>query len=224
MSRMKRTLSALFYKVDQVVGEIENHDAVITQAIAEQQKMLAKARIEYRRLQSQRTKAEDDILALREKTKTWKDRALGVGEDEDTAVACVAQMERLEAQVEQRQRMVAEFQQAQVRMNEDIQRAEAQLRDLKQKHQLLRARQTTADALGSLGDLGQTRGHDLQDSFDRWEVRISQHEVLTDVELGIDDEALDRQFRKEEDRAKLKSRLQDLKHGGIKKNEEKNDD
>ncbi len=212
MSGISRTLRSLFYRVDQVVGEIENHDALIEAAIREQQKKLSAARVECNRITSQGEKVKAEIKDLAAKQSRWQERAVKEAEsNQERALACVQQYENLGEQIQRLTEMEKQYGSANLKLREDIKRGETELLELKQKHQLMRARQSTADALGKFGNVGETRLDEVESSFDRWEVKISQGEMnagetLIDAEL----DELERDYMAEETEVELKKKLEQL--------------
>lgn len=212
MSGITRTLRSLFYRVDQVVGEIENHDALIEAAIREQQKKLSAARVECNRITTQGQKVNSQIEELETKRSRWQERAIKEAEsNEERALACLQQHEKLGEQIERLTSMANQYASANQKLREDIKRGEAELLELKQKHQLMRARQSTADALGKFGDIGETRMDEVESSFDRWEVKISQGEFAnTDTFIDAELDDLERTYVAEETEADLKTKLQQL--------------
>ena len=212
MSGIKRTLRSIFYRVDQVVGEMENHDALIEAAIREQQKKLSAARLECNRIIKQSEKTRGQVRELTARRDKWQARAINEApNDEERALACLQQRENLDEQIIRLRQMDSQYESANQKLREDIRRAETELVALKQKHQLMRARQSTADALGKFGDVGETRLDEVESSFDRWELKISQGELNANESfIDSDADGLECVYVKEESQAELKIKLKAL--------------
>ena len=82
------------------------------------------------------------------------------------------------------------------------------LQEVTQQRNLMRTRHSAADAerviqsIESEGDLG------LQDTFERWELKIARSEIISGVET--DSDALDAQFTRVENEAGLQADLAEL--------------
>ncbi len=212
MSIFKRTVSSLFYKVDQVIGEIENHDALVQVAIREQQQKLATAKVECQRIRKQSAALKTQIAELKEKAVRWEQRAVNeAAENEERALACMQQLDRVTSEVTRLTEMATQYDTAIAKMSDEIKRGETSLQDLKQKHQFMRARQVTSDALGRFGNVGETQQENIDTAFDRWEVKISQGEFATSVD-AFDTEAddLERTYVEDEKKEALKAQLSAL--------------
>lgn len=221
MSRIKRTLTSLFFKVDQVVGEIENHDALIQAAIREQQGKLAAARFECNRIAKRSKQLDDEIQALEKKKAQWEQRAINesleASSDNSTlnkrerALACIQQAEGLSEQISRRKEMASQYRAAAEKMMTEIKNGAEDLEELKQKHQFMKARQVTADALGRFGDIGSSRLESMETSFDRWEVKIGQTEFFPEIDLvAYDTQDLEKVYATKENEARLEERLSEI--------------
>lgn len=223
MSGFKRTITSLFYKVDQVVSEIENHDALIQSAIREQQTKLVAARVECSRINKRSNQLRTEIQELEVKRDKWEQRAVlestkestkgdsGQDVNKERALACVQQAQSLTEQMSRLSHMSDQYGVAVEKMTAEINTAAQELDGLKQKHQFMRARQATADALGRFGDIGSTRLDNVETSFDRWEVKIGHADLTSDIEhIETEAQNLERVYVKEENAQKLEARLAEL--------------
>lgn len=215
MSVFKRSITTLFSKVDQVVGEIENHDALIVAAIKEQRKKIAAAKVELSRVKKHEEKLKEQIQQLKAKETLWAQRAVKEAAiDEEKALACMQQRANANEETSKLKGMLQQYSSTADKMLQDIKRGDTELAELTQKHQIMRARQSTAEALNNMTHLGGTCLDDLETSFDRWEVKISQGEVNLESNI-IDVEAnnLEQVYIKEENQLHLKAQLAELLEG-----------
>lgn len=217
MSRLKRTLGAIFVRVDQVIGEIENQEAVIAAAIDDHARKITRAKVECSRLSEQATKVAGQVEALGEKHALWESRAIREADkNESRALACIQQAELAAQQIERLAKMEVDYRNAVEKMAREIRKGETQLQELRQKHQLLKARQLTADAMGQFREIDGAHIDDIEASFDRWEVKIGHAEYDASPEL-FDVEAADLEgvFVREENEVRLRARLDELRdHSG----------
>ncbi len=209
MSIIKRLTTTLFSQIDHAVGEIENHDALIEAAISEQRKKLAAAKVQLGRIQEQERRVQKQIDQLKSDGARWEKRAVQAApEDEERALACLQRRKQTAEQVEQLVTTRREYQNTVTRMAADIASAEDELRTLSQKHALLRARQTSSEALASPRKLGVANLDDIEKTIDRWEVRIAQDGVLLDSMEPVDE--LEERYRTQEEDEALRGELQAL--------------
>ncbi len=212
MSIIKRLSTTLFSRLDQVVGEIENHDALAEAAIGEQRKKIAAAKLQLARLQGHERRMQEQVDQLTEEAARWQSRALkAAAEDETRALACMQRRKQLTEQVERHKAARDEYAATAARMSADVSRAENELGALSQKHALLRARQSSSEALGATGRNNVPKLDELETTFDRWELRITQEEILNDTLEPID--TLEQQYRSEEEAEALRNELQALLAG-----------
>jgi phage shock protein A len=209
MSVIKRLTTTLFSQIDHAVGEIENHDALIEAAIAEQRKKLAAAKVQLARIQEQERRVQKQMEQLKADAARWEQRAVQAAtDDEARALAC---LQRRKQATEQAERLAAtrhEYQTTATRMAADIGSAEEELSSLSQKHALLRARQTSSEALATPHKAGVANLAEIEKSFDRWEVRIAQNGALLDHMEPVDE--LEESYRTQEEDEALRDELRTL--------------
>lgn len=186
MSIIKRTFTTVYSKLDNMVGEIENHEALIRAAIDEQRKKIAKARVQMARLQNHEITSSKQLAKLRFDEKQWGNRAVQEAENnEDLALQCMQRRKAQQEAITKLDEGISEYQLAITTMKTDISRSEEELVSISQKHQLMKAREASAEALSVVSDVGGSRLDNLADSFDRWEIKLghtAQSELLEPVD------------------------------------------
>lgn len=215
MSTFKRLFISMFAKVDEVVGEIENHEALIKAAMQEHRKKLSAAKVELARIKRHEQDIQEKLKTLEYKRDVWAKRAVNEAAlSEEKALACMQQRELILGQINKLTTILNKYAETSRKMQSDITRGEAELSELTQKHQILRARQSTAEALNMAGGIAGTNWDDLEASFDRWEVKISQSEYGVDTEIfNTEMENLDQLYVKSENEQHLKEQLEALLNG-----------
>ncbi len=209
MSIIKRISTTLFSKLDHVVGEIENHDALIQATIKEQRKKIAAAKVQHARLQGAQQRIQDQISQLEAEEAQWAGRAIKEAErDPSKAMACMQRRQQAKDQIRQLNQSRDEYQKAAEKMAQDISRSDSDLRSMKQKHELLRSRQTSADVLTVISDMDHSHADELESSFDRWEIKISQAEIMADSYEPVD--SLEQAYVDEENQQALRMELEEL--------------
>jgi phage shock protein A len=216
MSVFRRTFTTFFSKVDQVVGEIENHDALIKAAISEQRRKISTAKVELARVKQHEEKVKEQIQQLDQNKILWSQRAIKeAAVDEEKALACMQQREAVEEQGAKLNGVLRQYTKAAEKMKQDLKRGDSELVELTQKYQIMRARQSTADALNNRGNKWGVDLDELDTSFDRWEVKISQGEYSLDNDIiDVEIDNLEQVYIREENEQHLKNQLARLLEEG----------
>lgn len=205
----KRTFTSLYSKIDQMVGEIENHDALIQAAIAEQKGKIASAKIQLRRLQENSQRTQEQIAQLSSNEKQWTQRAAKEASgNEEQALACLQRRQKIRQQIDKLRHIQREYEHSATSVKSNITQCEDDLARMVQKHQILRARQSTAEAMQIIDSGPENQQRNLESSFDRWEVKISQGEVSTEYYNEVD--ILEQDYLSEENEQDLRAQLADL--------------
>ncbi|KPJ94427.1 MAG: hypothetical protein AMJ53_05285 [Gammaproteobacteria bacterium SG8_11] len=187
MSIFKRLSATLVSRIDRVVGEIENHDAVVQATLNDMRKKVAEAKVRLKQVHREKERLENQILEQQENTKRWRKRAIDCAKtDEAKALECVSRARHCEQQMARLQQSLAQYQQAAEKLAHDIQTSEQRLSEVKQKATLMRARQSTSSALQSTGESKVDNTQLLDDTFDRWEINISEAEMAIDSHDAVD--------------------------------------
>ena len=205
MSIIKRLSTTLFSRIDQVVGEIENHDALIEATIVEQRKKITSAKVQLARVQGQESRLSQQLEELNTEINRWAERAVqSAKQDEARALQCMQRRKQSADQAVRLEASCQEYANTIAKMQTDIHRADNELNALSQKHALMRARQSSGQALNA-GGSGIADLNELETAFDRWECRISQDLILNDAAENFD--TLEEDYRAEEDAATLRADL-----------------
>lgn len=212
MSIIKRLTTTIVARVDQLVGGIENHDAVIEAAIKDARQATAKAKVRLQRLSQERQKMAARIVELRNKEAEWTQRAQHVAaQDEEKALACIRRRRECQRQIDELTAAVAKQRQAEDKISADVRDAETRISEMNQKRSLMRTRESAAEALATFNRFDEAQTINVDDTFERWEVRVSEAELRSDCSLQQDGfDNLEREFIDAEERASLRSELETL--------------
>ncbi len=209
MSFMKRISTTLFAQVDQLVGEMENHDALINVAISEQKKKLVTAKLQLARIRSSEQSTAKQLAGLSAAEKQWAQRALSEAEkDETRALMCLERRHQVQQQREKLLAMQEEYQYTAKHIAANVKSCETELEDMVRKHELMRARQSSLDAKVVIDQISNRDQNDLESSFTRWELKLAQGEYV----LGgpNEEDAFEEDYLTAERQQNLKSELADL--------------
>mgnify|MGYP006273269267 CR=1 FL=1 len=175
MSIFKRLSATLSAQVDQLVGEIENHDAVIEAAIHDARRAYATAKVRLARLQADGERLRERRDGLRAQADTWRRRAAGCAE-EARGLECLRRAKRTDAEADALTRTLAQHTTT-ARLTTDVDGLRRRVEALEYRRRLMRSRAAGADAAARLADLDASPALDMDDAFERWEIRIAEQQV-----------------------------------------------
>ena len=206
MSVIKRLSATLVSNIDRVVGEIENNGAVIQATLSEMRRKVATAKVRLAQVHRQGADLDREIRQRRKDEQLWGARALEVAStDEAKALECVRRRLQCRRQAEKLEQGQQHYQLTAEKLARGVEEGEERLAEMGQKHTLMRARQSTAEALHVANLAGDESLHQMEDSFDRWEVRILQEEMAVDSDEVLT--PLDREFSDSENEQALRDEL-----------------
>ncbi len=202
MNRWQTFRASLVSRVDWMVSQVENHEALADSAIRDLQRHAARARVQMRRVRSDGERLRDRLSKEREAEPDWRARAKKLAsEDEAKALECLRRAKRSAQRASELEARVAEHQQIESQLGRDLARVEERLSQLRSKRNLMRTRQSRAEALAAVGACEDGGG--LDDVFDRWDARITEREFASDC-VGDED-----RFEHELGEAELEAALRD---------------
>ena len=206
MSIIKRISATVVSNIDRVVGEIENNDAVIQATLSELRRKVATAKVRLAQVHRQEANLNRQIQQRREDEQLWGERALEAARtDEAKALECVRRRLLCRRQAEKLEQGQQHYQLTAEKLARGVEEGEERLAEMGQKHTLMRARQSTAEALHAANQAGDDSLQQMEDSFDRWEVKILQEEMMVDSDDMLD--PLDREFSNSENEQTLRDEL-----------------
>ena len=209
MSLFKRLSATLVSRIDQVVGEIENHDAVIQATLNEVRRKVAQARVRLAQVQREADRLRGEFEQQQQQADRWRQRARETaGGDEHKALECLRRARACDQQARRLRDAQAQYMQTAERLAGDIDTSEQRLRAMKQRLTLMRARQASGVALNATGETDSAVIQQLEDSFERWEINIDQLELSLDRAAPVD--PLERDFLSSEEETSLRDELAEL--------------
>lgn len=207
MNIFKRITTSVSASLDNAVGQIENHDAIVEASIKQTRQAVAKTKARINTLRQQQSVYEKQQVEAREQHQLWTDRATRLAEsDQARALQCITRRNQCLAEIERLDKAIPQQQQLVQKVTGNMQKLESQLAEMTQKHNLMRSRQTVADVNRVVGRMH--RDEDLQDTFERWEATVLEYE-LDGCEFATDD-PLDSELRNEENDEQLMAQLNEL--------------
>ena len=209
MSLFKRLSATFVSRIDQVVGEIENHEAVIQASLTEMNKKVVGAKVRLTQVRKEGQRIQQQILQQQENAKLWRQRAVNnAKEDEGKALDCLSHARLCEHKTEKLQEARKQYNATADKLAEDIETSEQRLGETKQKLTLMRARHSTNQALSATNKANENAEDLLEESFERWEISIGETE-LSFNEMDSSD-SLERDFLAKEKQEELRNELASL--------------
>lgn len=209
MNLFSRISATFTGKLDEMVSHVENHDAVVAVALKDTRAAVAKAKVRLERVRKDGEAMHKRLDEATRMDKLWENRAKETAaEDEQKALACIARRNQCREQITQTQAALIRHEDLETKVSENVARMEQRLRDITQQQNLMRSRQSTADAMRIINKIEGSTDNGIEDTFDRWETLITE----TEYSSGhiSDTDALDMSFVKEENTMQLQAELAEL--------------
>jgi len=209
MRTIKRWSASIAASVDSLVSQIENHDALIGSAIREMQEAGARARVQLGRVKRDGEKLRKRLAELNLADEQWKERAVkSAALDENRALECLRRQKRVQREIAELEELEREHARVERQLTEDMKTVEDKLARLTQQRNVMRTRQSRAEALRLVRDDDAALLSDIDDVFERWEDKVMQYEYEGGCAGAGDD--LENELESEEEEAELRARLQAL--------------
>lgn len=209
MSLLHRTFVSLYAKIDNLVGEIENHDALIKAAIGEQRQKITAAKMELRRLEQYQDRLQKEVQQCVNNEALWTERAAKEAEtNEEKALVCLQHRQSVREKKEKLIAIQNEHKHSLHQLKRNIAECETDLKSMVQKHQLLKARQSTSEVMHVIDKHHTQNAGAIAESFDRWELQITKDEsYLSPLDDG---DVLEQEYLDEENNMHLRHELAEL--------------
>lgn len=208
MNMFKRWTTAVTSSFDWVINQVENHDAIVSAAIREMQQAGAKAKVQLERVRRDGERMRHRISELQDMDAVWAERAVRVhDQDRDKALECLRRRNGARRETAALQRQCEEHARLEEQLSRDLKLIDERIGELRRKKNSFTARQYRAEAMkaGQLSELGLIG--EIDDIFDRWELKVTQYESIL-----AEKDRLDEEFKREEDDALLNTQLDELIH------------
>ena len=204
MRIFKRLSLNISSRFSRFVDEVENHAAVVDNAITEARDHARNARLHLARIKRDAAKLSERIEELKTAEAAWQSRALSIqATDREKALACLSRRNKARAERERLEAEYAKTAPLAERIQRDVSKIRDRIEELKRRRNELSARESRARTLGNvdLPDYGSLEH--VEDVFDRWESRIND----ADIVLDEDTDPLEAEFAETEERDGLEAEL-----------------
>ena len=209
MNLFKRFTATFSGSLEQAVAHIENHDAVVEVALRDTRKAAAKAKVRLARVQRDGRELDMRKGELEAAVEQWTARAKNAAkDDEEKALNCLQRRNQSQKALEATNRAIADHAAREGDLTQAVQRIEERLREIESTRNLLRTRQSAAEANKSVAKLTVSDCYQVDDVLERWEMNILETEYAAPSTSTTD--AFESDFVEQEARDDLKSQLDDL--------------
>jgi len=209
MSLIRRISTSITSSVDRAVSKVENHDAIINSALRDTQQAAARSRVRLERVrkdgQSLKTRQND----LQQAVSRWTDRAKSIAtSDESKALECLRRRKDCEVQLQNLRGSIEKHDELEAKIADQVKKIEARIGEVAQQRNMMRSRQSVAEAMHTINNIEGVSYGEIEDTFDRWEINLGETEIILGAATTTD--PLDTAFLTEEDTAELRTELSDL--------------
>lgn len=209
MNLFTRFSATLMAGVDKTVSQIENHDAVVEASLKESQRAAAQARVRLQRVTRDGKALVHRQSCLNEKIQHWSDRAKVMhNADRALALQCIAKRKQCINEEREVQTALKQHAELEGQMVEAITHIERRVATLSQQRNLMRSRQSSAEAHRIINSIEGSLNNGLDDTFERWEITVSETEINAGAVLSCNvTDRLDSHFNEIEEQQALEAEL-----------------
>ena len=213
MNSLRRLTASILSSFEGVIGQLENHEALVTTAIREAEQAAGRARAQLCRVQKDGLAMRTRVEELREQASTWEERAKRIAtQDEAKALECVRRRQRHLAEAAKIEEQAVGHVKLERQLNADLAVVQEKLTALRHQRNIMRTRESRAEALRVVHSVDSSTIGEIDDIFDRWETRISACEHHVESSISIDVDELNQEFTSKEEEGELHAILKTLKN------------
>lgn len=209
MSLFQRISATITSSVDRAVSKVENHDAIIDASLKDARRAAARSRIRLERVRRDGANLKARHDDLEQAADTWARRARRVAaDDEDKALECVRRRRECLSQLTPLRESMKHHDELEARIDQQLKAIEARISEVTEQRNLLRSRQSVADAMNAIHSVEAGASSHLEDTLDRWEINLGETEIIAGA--GLPSDPLEADFLAGEDADALRADLAEL--------------
>lgn len=211
MKTLRRFTTGKLSSFEAVVGQLENHEALVSSAIRDAEEAVGRAKAQYSRVVKDGALMRQKVVDLRQQAEIYEDRAKRCAAlDEKKALECVRRRERIRKQVAELDGQVLAHSKLEKQLAADLSTVQDKLSSLRQQRNILRTRQSRAEALRLVQGVDSGTIREIDDIFDRWEAKIGACENHSAQVTTTAEDLLSEEFQSAEEEEDLKKLLGEL--------------
>ncbi len=212
MQRLKQWTTSLVSRVDWMVSQVENHEAVAKSAIRDVRRAAARARVQLARVRADGERLTRAEAEQRDAETAWRERARECADgDEARALECLRRARRAGRRREELARRREDHGRVERQLASDVAAVDERLKQLEERHNLLRTRESRAEAFATVRDATELGTGDLGDLFERWETQVLEREYEGGCSSNPDHDPLEDEFLEQEEEGALRAELAALR-------------
>ncbi len=209
MNNLKRIFVSIKSQIDHVADEFENHEALAEAAIEDLKALASKTRLHLHRVSKMSEHYQTQLQGTQEQARLWSERALKVkNEDEQKALQCVKRLRQTQKLITVLEQQHHDSVAQEEKIRRDLNNIQEQLQILKNKKEILAARQNSSGVKDALSDNQGNTLQGVQNIFERWEGSVVSAEFESPERVESDQ--FTDAFEQEEDDLELKMMLDEL--------------
>jgi phage shock protein A len=211
MNSLRRLTASILSSFEGVIGQLENHEALVTTAIREAEHAAGRAKAQLSRVQKDGIAMRKRVEELRGEASSWEERAKRIAaQDQSKALECVRRRQRYLAEAAKIQEQAIGHLKLERQLNGDLAVVQEKLNALRNQRNIMRTRESRAEALRVVHTVDSSTIGEIDDIFDRWEARISACEHHVDSSVVSDVDELTHEFSSKEEEGALQAILATL--------------
>ena len=209
MNSLKRIFVSIKGQIDHVAEEFENHEALAGAAINDLQALASKTRLHLHRIGNMSEHYKKQFQEQQHQANLWSERAIKARKDDgEKALQCVKRLRQAQQKITLLEQQCQQSLAQETKVRDDLNAIQEQLLILKNKKEILAARQNRAGVKETFLDNQGNTLHDVQNIFERWEGSVVSSEFEAPDHLDTD--LFANTFEQEEDELALKVMLDEL--------------
>lgn len=210
MKTLKRWTTSIAGSFDWLITQVENHEALVNSALREVQETQARAGVRLGRVKADGAAMRKRIEELNSSRQQWQERAIKTAAlDEKRALECLRRKIKLEKRIAELEEQEREHARIEKQLSQDLSLIDERAQQLKRQRNLMRTRQSRAEALCAVQGADTGVLGEIDEIFERWEARVAECEIYAHSPGRAEDE-LEEEFASQEEEQALKQALQEL--------------
>lgn len=184
MNTFRRMSTSFVAHIDRVLGQIENHDALIESTLREMRRGAARAKTSLARVRRDGETLRRRHAEAESQEQTWRRRAVACRDkDEEKALECLRRAKRARADAEALETRLREHDVRERELTEEVRRLEHRVTELQERHHRMRTRAACVEGVAQAEGVTGGPAQEIEAAFERWEERVAETELGT-VPIG----------------------------------------
>ncbi len=204
MKKLKFWTASIVSGFDSVISKVENHESVVESSIHELQTAAAHAKVKLNRLRQEIQRMNNKLGELKQSRERWNERAISLKDtDKNKAIECLRRRKNVESEIAHLENEIPTHRNLADNIEADVRKLQTKIDDLKLRKRSFSTRASRAQAMKICGKNTGISGEEIEDTFERWELKLAETEISSSV--GCD--SLEDEFSREEEFAELEQEL-----------------